>query len=404
MAIWRTGLAMTLLAVSLSTSAAASTSTSFVISGAGLGHGVGMSQVGAFVQAQQGRSAAEIIAHYYPNAQLIQVDDQVQILVNVALNQTSLQLAAQSISKPQPTSLAITTTSGDFSGAVSATEILATAESGRIKLIVNGAELAQLSRVEIGWSGLPAVSSAEPKSELVLTRADGSRTNYRFGPLELIAVGNKINAVLKLRVKDQYLHAVAEMASTWPAAALQAQAIAARSIALTAVNAGIKSNCGCHVNSFIDQNMRGSERYKLPGYPNWRKAVNATAGQVVSVNQQPVAAWFFARSNGMTENSQDIWGSPRPWAISVSDPYSIDELAGPQVRWQVPVTSDQLATLFKLPDVVKVRVIARNPGGSVKTLRAVSSTGQKSELSGRNLRLAIPTRSVWIESIKPAGS
>ena len=172
-------------------------------------------------------------------------------------------------------------------------------------------------------------------------------------------------------------------------------------MALTAVNAGVKTNCSCHVNSLVDQNMRGSERYKLPGYPNWRRAVKQTAGQVVAINSQPVAAWFFARSNGRTENSEDVWGSPRPWAISVEDPYSIDSLAGPQVRWQVSVSAEQLAKLFKLPDVVKVTVAARNPGGSVKTFRAEASTGQTANLPGRSLRAAIPTRSVWIENIKP---
>jgi SpoIID/LytB domain protein len=194
------------------------------------------------------------------------------------------------------------------------------------------------------------------------------------------------------------------VASTWPAAALEAQAIASRSIALTAVNAGAKTSCGCHVFSVGDQNMRGSERYRLPGYANWRKAVRTTAGQVIGLDDKPVAAWFFARSNGKTENSEDVWGSPRPWAKSVEDQFSIDPLAGPQVSWSVPVSASQLARLFKLPDVVKVQVASRNPGGSVRMFRAVSSTGEKALLSGRNLRAAIPTRSVWIEHIKPAAN
>jgi hypothetical protein len=71
------------------------------------------------------------------------------------------------------------------------------------------------------------------------------------------------------------------------------------------------------------------------------------------------------------------------------------------VRWQVSVSAEQLAKLFKLPDVVKVSVAARNPGGSVKTFRAKSSAGQTANLPGRSLRAAIPTRSVWIENIKP---
>jgi SpoIID/LytB domain protein len=404
---------LTAISFSLPGNASTIIPSSFLISGAGLGHGVGMSQVGAFVQAQQGRSAAEIISHYYPNAELIQVQDNVEISVNVALNQTTLNLSAISIKTAQPTPLIISTnaipkTSSELTNPPLLlpeipTALEVTALSGNLILTSNGLELLTAPVVEIGWSGLSSMPSGNPKSELVLTRSDGTSTNYRFGPLKLIANGNKIHAVLRLIVKNEYLHAVAEMASTWPTAALQAQAITARSMALTAVNAGIKSNCGCHVNSFIDQNMRGSERYKLPGYPNWRKAINSTSGQVVSVAGKPVAAWFFSRSNGKTENSQDVWGSPRPWAVSVSDEYSLDELAGPQIRWSVQVSSEQLAKIFKLPDVVKVRVVSRNAGGSVKVFRASSSSGETADLPGRTLRAAIPTRSVWIQSIKPIG-
>ena len=401
MVILRLVLALLLATVAVPSAVANPAPTTFLIAGSGLGHGVGMSQVGAYVQAQNGRTAAEILAHYYPAAQLTQVEDAVPILVNVAANQPNLTIAAKPIRKSAITSLTIS----NQTAPIAATEpITVTATAGVLNFAVAGVVIAQQSTAEITWSGVAGVSSTDPKSELVLTRGDGSTAVYRFGPLLLTAKADRVQAVLKLQVKDEYLNLVAEMASTWPAAALQAQAIASRSIALTAVNAGAKVSCGCHVNHVGDQNMRGSERYKLPGYKNWRKAVKETAGQVVSLDQQPVAAWFFARSNGKTENSEDVWGSPRPWAKSVDDQFSIDPIAGPQVKWSVPVSSAQLAQLFKLPDVVKVQVAARNPGGSVRTFRAISSTGEKALLSGRNLRAAIPTRSVWITNIKPAGS
>jgi stage II sporulation protein D len=398
-------LIFTLLAISAPSGATTAVSSTFVIAGEGLGHGVGMSQVGAFVQAQQGRTAAEIIAHYYPKAELATVNDDLSILVNVAANQTSLQLSAVPIRKNQLVSLHLTNGVEQLQ-LTAGSAVSVTAAAGQLQLSYQ--DTAQLittaKQLEFGWSGITGYPATEPKSEVKLTRSDGTASQYRFGPLQVSAVGNRVQAVLKLRVKDEYLNAVAEMASTWPAAALQAQAIAARSMALTAVNSSVKANCSCHVNSFIDQNMRGSERYKLPGYPNWRKAVKQTAGQVITINQQPVAAWFFARSTGKTENSEDVWGSPRPWAISVEDQYSIDPLAGPQVRWQVSVSAEQLAKIFKLPDVVKVSVVARNPGGSVKTFRAVAASGQVANLPGRTLRAAIPTRSVWIQSIKPQGN
>ena len=42
----------------------------FTFSGSGYGHGVGMSQVGAFGQALEGKSAVEILKYYYPGTEL----------------------------------------------------------------------------------------------------------------------------------------------------------------------------------------------------------------------------------------------------------------------------------------------------------------------------------------------
>src|SRR5262249_15052671 len=49
--------------------AAGSSDTTFVITGAGNGHGVGLSQYGALAQARAGRSAADILAFYFPGTQ-----------------------------------------------------------------------------------------------------------------------------------------------------------------------------------------------------------------------------------------------------------------------------------------------------------------------------------------------
>jgi SpoIID/LytB domain protein len=42
----------------------------FVVSGRGWGHGVGMSQYGAYGQAQAGRTYDQILAHYYAGTEI----------------------------------------------------------------------------------------------------------------------------------------------------------------------------------------------------------------------------------------------------------------------------------------------------------------------------------------------
>ena len=47
--------------------------TGITASGRGYGHGIGLCQTGALEMARQGRSAEEILAHYYPGARLVRV-------------------------------------------------------------------------------------------------------------------------------------------------------------------------------------------------------------------------------------------------------------------------------------------------------------------------------------------
>jgi len=46
--------------------------------------------------------------------------------------------------------------------------------------------------------------------------------------------------------------------------------------------------------------------------------VQATEGQIITYNNQPIEASYFSTSNGYTENSEDIWLHPFPYLTSVA--------------------------------------------------------------------------------------
>lgn len=50
------------------------TDGTFYISGRGFGHGLGLSQWGTYYLSQQGIDYQRILAHYYQNARLTQID------------------------------------------------------------------------------------------------------------------------------------------------------------------------------------------------------------------------------------------------------------------------------------------------------------------------------------------
>ncbi|MDO9355530.1 MAG: hypothetical protein Q7T55_17645, partial [Solirubrobacteraceae bacterium] len=54
--------------------AGASAETTIVAKGAGFGHGIGMSQYGAYGQAKAGRTANQILTHYYTGTQVAKGD------------------------------------------------------------------------------------------------------------------------------------------------------------------------------------------------------------------------------------------------------------------------------------------------------------------------------------------
>src|SRR4051794_10767348 len=79
-----------LLALTASTASAA---TTFTIRGAGFGHGVGMSQYGAMGYASKGRTAAEILAHYYSGTALGTTDPNAKVRIQLVADTSSARIS-----------------------------------------------------------------------------------------------------------------------------------------------------------------------------------------------------------------------------------------------------------------------------------------------------------------------
>lgn len=141
---------------------------------------------------------------------------------------------------------------------------------------------------------------------------DGRR--YR-GSLELRHRGAGLTAVNIVPVDDYLLSVVPEeMPTDWPAEALEAQSVAARSFAL-------KSR-GRHAAEGYDlctathcQLYKGIASEKTAS----TAAVRATRGEVLTYGGQPIEALFHTDSGGMTESSEDVWGNPIPYLRAVRD-------------------------------------------------------------------------------------
>jgi len=118
----------------------------------------------------------------------------------------------------------------------------------------------------------------------------------------------------------------AEMPATWPAAALEAQAVASRTYALTAHAGGAAFDVYADTRSQVYRGV-------VAQTPQTDAAVAATAGQIVTYEGRPAITYFFASSGGRTENVENSFpgSAAAPWLQGVLDPYD----QGPLHSWKL---------------------------------------------------------------------
>jgi SpoIID/LytB domain protein len=173
----------------------------------------------------------------------------------------------------------------------------------------------------------------------------------------------------------------AEMPSSWPAAALEAQAVAVRTYALTAHAGGSRFDVYADTRSQV---YRGAAAYT----PATDAAVAATAGQIVTYEGAPAITYFFASSGGRTENVENAFpgASPQPWLRGVRDPYE----HGPLHSWTVALS--YAAASARLRGLVRgrfegIEVLTRGYSPRILTANVLGSAGRTlvsgAELAGR---------------------
>ncbi len=142
---------------------------------------------------------------------------------------------------------------------------------------------------------------------------------------------------------EEYLKGIAEVPPSWPAAALEAQAIAARSYALSrigftgpdgaALDTPICATTACQVYS-------GIPIERAPGIRHWYAAVRRTTGRSLVFQGRPADAVYFSTSNGRTYGNDVVFGSsPLRYLPGVIER---DDGASPTSRWRVPLPFDDL--------------------------------------------------------------
>jgi len=331
-----------------------STASSVIaFTGHGWGHGLGLSQWGAYGYAAHGLAYDKILAHYYPGTTL-----------GAAPVSTVRVLVA---SRPKVT-LASTTpwTLVDRTGA---------------KTTLGAGELTLDSTLTVDGAQL------EPPLRIV-AKAPVSVAGHPYRGKLSATLDGKLVDVIDAVGLEQYLKGVvpSEMPSRWPAGALQAQAVAARSYALANLTKGRPFDLYGDARSQVYGGIDAED-------PAASAAVDATKGRVVLYNGKVADTFFFSTSGGRTVSALEATGIDVPYLASVADPYDI---LSPYHDWG-PVLFDAkaVAKQLKLSAPIASLSVATGASGRVKSVVASSADDAQVTLTGNQVRNALGLRSTW---------
>lgn len=410
-----------ILSLSAQISSAAEIPARFEFRGAGYGHGVGMSQIGAYGQALEGKLGTEIVSHYYPGTTIEAVDDSQFVRVNIADKVATVGFSIEAVSgTPAPMLVYV----GDLAPEVPATSAPVAEVSAGGELIFSALSGALISSLldpqtkatttlpserswTLRWSGTPTYPG---EINIVKMRQGSVVRKYKYGQIQVKfippvspAIQGTIIATTTLRIHSEYLRGIGEVSSSWPSAALEAQVITARSFALSKANTFRKS-CDCNLYSSIqDQNFVGYSKESEPVYgQKWVDAISATEpeagkGLAVLYKGKVVATYYASSTGGITQDVAEVWGTPIPYLVPVLDPWSLNPALNPSFSaWTRQVTQADFAKAFGLSDVIRYEITARTKAGGVKAILATSSGGVSAELTGEKFRSLLKLPSTWI--------
>jgi stage II sporulation protein D len=342
--------------------AAAKPNATFTIRGAGFGHGVGMSQYGALGYAQHGWTAPAILAHYYTGTALGATDPGRTVRVLLATGSSArITGAAQAGARAlDPSRVYVADRAG-------AGQVMLRSGSRRVATFTAPLQIA-------GAGGVVGVVG---------------HGSYR-GALEISPGSSSGVTVVNAVSLEDYVQGVVpvESPSSWPLEALKAQAIAARTYAITTSRGGT-------FDQYADTRSQvyGGASVETPAT---NEAVAETRGQVVTYQGQPVTTYFFSTSGGRTENVENSFSgaAPAPWLESVADPY---DGVSPRHRWSFTMSVAQAAR--KLHGLVLgrfrgIRVVRRGVSPRIVSAVVLGTRGSV-PVDGATLRARLGLFDTW---------
>ena len=364
--------AVVLAALLVLPASAAGAAQSFTFFGGGWGHGIGMSQYGAYGLAQKGWSADRILRHYYTGVKVeSRTPPKSRIRVGLLQHRGGVTVTAVggSLELRLSGGTAVDTVPSGASRTLQVRE-------GRFRVLRAGGAVVGGTL----WGGSTNHLQIRRTAGAAAGIAEWGHSLGR-GYAELRVAGSEQGHLAAVLKPEHYLYGLGEVPSSWPAAALQAQAIAGRTYTYRAVSDG-RSGCACDIlGDTRDQAYVGWEKEAGTAGDRWVKAVDATAKIVVTHGGAPISTLYTSSSGGFTEHVENVWGgTPLPYLRGRCDPGDF-VASNPNRVWKVTLSGVDAASKLRSAlgwSVAEVTGFAVDTRGVSGRVVGVTVTGKRS--------------------------
>lgn len=244
-----------------------------------------------------------------------------------------------------------------------------------------------------GGTGL-GVEPIQVGSEKCTTWSKGNHYpgGFRFERIK----GGRLTVVNIVEFED-YIEGVVgtEMSNSWPVEALKAQAVAARSYA---VSLGSKHSAH-HFDICDDVHCQAYDGHSGAG-SNTHAAVTQTTGLGCVYNGKPAQSFYYSSNGGASESVSNVWNSNQslyPYLVGKADPYEAN-VTNLKNGWERTFTSTQIISKLLSGNnvsapIVAAEVTAYTDAGNARLITFTDSAGKKFPVSSSRIymNLGLPS-------------
>lgn len=234
-----------------------------------------------------------------------------------------------------------------------------------------------------------------------------SETNFQLEENRKLEVkvrlkNEETDQIVEIPLEEYIIGVVAaEMPASFNMEALKAQAVASRTFAIERLDQ--KKDEYDLKDSISDQAYITKEKMKVKWQNDYSiylskitQAVEETAGEILTYEEKPIKAFYFAMSNGKTENAENVFKESYPYLTSVDSKWDNESLNKFNTDIYIP-KSEFCEKLNINCKQIKISNIHRNTSNHIETLSINDKTFTGVELR-KKLQLRSTDMNIQIEN------